>query len=90
MEKNRKKLQIIKCYIDEILPYLHYSNFADDLKISGELKYGNTVFLDDSNLKKYINYRCIDNSHLYLDFSHSSIKDIYKGLVIISKISKSA
>lgn len=85
MKENIKKRQIIKCYMDEILPYLQYNSFSDNLKISTELKYGDTNVLNNSNLKDYINYKLIDRLHIDFDFNNSSIKDVYKGFAIISK-----
>jgi len=84
MQDNRKKIQIIKCYLNEILPNLYYTSLENDLKLSGELKYASVVSLDNSNLKEYIKYEYTNNLYIHLDFNNSSIRDIYKGLTIIS------
>ncbi|MEA2016844.1 MAG: hypothetical protein U9N59_00220 [Campylobacterota bacterium] len=90
MRYETKKTQIIKSYIDEIVPCLNYTNFQENLIVVGILRCGTTKKLKSSNLAKYIKFEQNDSSHLTLDFSNSTIKDVYKGLSIISKNIKSA
>lgn len=84
MLQAKKKSQIIRSYIDDILPYLEYTN-VDGLKFKGHLRIGSTKYLKKEKLQTYVGYSSSDESHLELDFTDSSIKDVYKGLTIINK-----
>ncbi len=84
MRTINKKAQIIKCYLNEMTPQLKISQFKDNLIVSTTLKYGETNKLPKDILSKYIKFEAPNATSLILDFNGSSIKDVYKGLDIIS------
>ena len=83
MFQSNKKTQIIKSYLDDILPYMDY-NSVNDLKFKAHLRLGTTKRLEKNKIEQFIKYNIDDEFHLELDFKNSSIKDVYKGLNIIN------
>lgn len=79
-----KKMQIINSYIEDILPYLEYQKIGKN-SISGELKIGDTHNIDSKLVEKYVSIGSMDKTRLELDFTNSSIKDVYKALSLINK-----
>lgn len=85
MKTIKKKNQIIKGYFDEILPYVEYKLIDEKTLFQCELKLGSTEQLQCKKIKKYIAYTKVRDDAFLLDFKNSSVKDAYKGLIIIHK-----
>ncbi len=85
MKTTLKKNQIIQGYFEEILPYVDYKITDENSEFQCELKIGSTEHLECKKIKKYIEYTKVNTDVFLLDFNNSSIKDAYRGLILIHK-----
>ena len=87
----KKKSQIFQSYLDEILPEFIYTKPKGGMFIYGRLNHINTSVLINNCIKKgvvfvpgnefYLNSN--NQNEIRFNFTHTSSKDIYKGLYII-------
>jgi hypothetical protein len=75
-----KKSQIIQGYLDEILPYVDYQKESQDaLEYKCKFKFGKIEEMNNVNIKQS------DDDSFILDFSSSSIHEVYTSLNQIHK-----
>jgi len=89
----KKKSQIFQSYLDEILPEFIYTKPKGGMFIYGRLNHINTSVLINNCIKKgvvfvpgnefYLNSN--NQNEIRFNFTHTSSKDVYKGLHIIKK-----